>query len=225
MDTEKGEFASVADHKHFYHVSETHKNPFVSEIPNLYYDSVNLFKGFNSFYKKLMKAVALSLDLEKNYFDDELGNSTLRFIHYPETDNPVADDGLVKEGGGEVPGMCSSKHTDINNLTLLFAPENGLELEIDGKWIPVQCDPETIIVNVGDMLQHLTGGLYKSGVHRVVCQPNVERFSSPFFGHRNLECSVEPLENLVAVDKEKYPFKTVGEYLEFRLKQLGLASS
>lgn len=223
MSLEKGEFASIADHKHFYHVSETCENPFISEIPSLRYYSETLFSSFNSFYKELMQVVALSLELRRNHFDNELGNSTLRFIHYPETNNPTIDDGMVKEGGN-VLGMCASKHTDINNLTLLFAPENGLQLETEGEWTPVQCDPETIIVNVGDMLQHLTGGLYKSGIHRVVCEPNVERFSSPFFGHRRLKCSVIPLENLTSVDIKKYPFKTVGEYLNFRLKQLGLVS-
>lgn len=219
MNLEVGEFAKVADNKHYFQLRDSTTTPDIIEVPGLKETSEMLFSEFNKLYKELMQCVALSLGLPENQFDDELGNSAMRVIHYPENDNPTIDDGEV-ERGGNILGMCASKHTDIDNLTLLHATEAGLELDCDGEWVPVQCDPDKIIVNTGDMLNHQTAGLYKSGVHRVVCKPGVERFSSPFFGHRVDEALIEPLENLEHdYNKEDFPFKTEGEYLAHRLRQ------
>ncbi|MCI5050771.1 MAG: hypothetical protein MRY57_00470 [Candidatus Pacebacteria bacterium] len=222
MKTEIGEFASVADSKHFYQLGDNYENPFVSEIPDLQYVSGLLFAQFNSLYRELMKCVALSLDLDKDYFNDEIGNSIMRNIHYPALDNPTVSDDVVREGGN-IEGMCASAHTDIDDLTLLHATEAGLELKLpNGKYQPIVCNPDVIIVNTGDMLQHLTAGYYKSGVHRVVCEPGIERFSTPFFGHRIDSASVIPLAKFIGYDVKKYPYTTEGEYLHRRLIDIGL---
>ncbi len=219
MSMETGEFANVADNKHFYQLGDIHENPFIKEIPALQSSSAELYEDFYFLYKQLMRIVAMSLDLDKNTFDEELGNSIMRHIHYPAHSKPMTDDEAVTFGGN-LQGMCASKHTDINDLTLLHATEPGLQLWNNNHWEPILCDENMIIVNVGDMLWHLTGGYYKSGVHRVVCEPGVERFSSPFFGHRKDECSVIPLEHLGPFDLSKFSFKTEGEFLEHRLKQI-----
>lgn len=222
MRIETGEHAKNADEKHYYHVVEPFsENPNVAEILELKKMSERLFDEFNQLYKSLMQATALSLNLKRCHFNTELGNSVLRFIHYPANSIVVSDDEAVTLGGNAA-GMCASKHTDINHITLLHATEPGLQLWMDGKWKPVQCGPELIIVNAGDMLQHLTAGFYKSGLHRVVCEPDKERFSCPFFGHRNPEHSVEPLPQFKGYDQSLYPFKEVGKYLDYRLKQLKL---
>lgn len=221
MNIETGEFASVADNKHFYQLGDSYDNPFIKEIPALQSTSAELFEDFYNLYKELMQLVATSLGLDKNFFDNELGNSIMRHIHYPAHNNPMADDGKVKLGGN-IQGMCASKHTDINDLTLLHATEPGLQLWHNNQWKPVLCDENMIIVNVGDMLWHLTGGQYKSGIHRVVCQPGIERFSSPFFGHRKDESSIVPLKSLGEVDLSLFNFKTEGEFLEYRLDQIML---
>ena len=217
---ETGEFAKIPDNKHFYQLGDMYDNPYVAEVPKLKQASAELFDEFYKLYKELMRVVAMTLDLDKHFFDDQLGNSFMRHIHYPKSDNPVADDSEVQEGGN-ILGMCASKHTDINDLTLLHATEPGLQLQHNGNWIPITCDEHMIIINVGDMLKHLTGGMYRSGIHRVVCEPGIERFSSPFFGHRKDECSVIPIANLDS-DLSQFPFKNEGEYLNYRLKQIGL---
>jgi isopenicillin N synthase-like dioxygenase len=221
MNIETGEFATVADNKHFYQLGDRYENPYITEIPDLQGSSAELYEQFYSLYKELMQIVALSLQLDKNFFDDDLGNSIMRHIHYPAHSNPMADDGAVKIGGN-IQGMCASKHTDINDLTLLHATEPGLQLWHNNQWESVLCDDSMIIVNVGDMLWHLTGGHYKSGVHRVVCEPGIERFSSPFFGHRQDYCSVVPLEHLGEADLSKFCFHNEGEFLKYRLEQIML---
>lgn len=221
MKIETGEFAKVPDHKHFFQFGDIETMPYVKEIPDLQAVSEELYAQFGTLYKDLMKVVAVSLGLDKEYFTAELGNSIIRHIHYPPHSAPVFRDEAVEQGGN-IAGMCAARHTDINDLTLLHATEPGLELWHNGEWIPVLCDFDKIIINAGDMLWHLTGGRYKSGQHRVVCQPGVERFSSPFFGHRKDPSSIVPLANLGESDLTKFHFTTEGEFLAHRLKQIGL---
>lgn len=222
MKKEIGEFAAVADNKHFYQLGDNYDNPYVKEVPALQIYSHSLYHQFNALYKELMQCTALSLGLSKGYFNKEIGNSIMRNIHYPALDNPTVDDGVISKGGN-IEGMCASAHTDIDDLTLLHATEQGLQLRLqNGEYKNILCDPNTIIVNTGDMLEHLTAGYYKSGVHRVVCEPGIERFSTPFFGHRIDNASVVPLPQFTKYDEKKYQYKTEGEYLHQRLINIGL---
>lgn len=224
LGIETGEHAKVPDLKHFFHVLEDNMID-VPEVPGFSDVNKSLFKEFQRVYHTLLKAVALSLDLSEDYFEDKTGDSLLRVLHYPAHDNPTAEDERVEEvtEGGNVVGMCASRHTDINMLTLLLARQAGLQLLYHGQWVPMLIsDPNILIVNCGDMLQHLTGGRYKSGEHRVVCAPGKERYSMPFFGHVKGEVSLVPLEHLGESDLERFHYQTAGEFLNARLIQIGL---
>jgi isopenicillin N synthase-like dioxygenase len=73
------------------------------------------------------------------------------------------------------------------------------------------------------MLWHLTGGVYKSGLHRVVCEPNKDRFSCPFFGHRIDSASIAPLKKFRGLyDPKKFPWDNEGEFLRHRLEEINL---
>lgn len=221
MRIEKGEFAKIADEKHFFQVGDD-RAVNVTEIPGFKQAADILFTDFREQSLALMQAIAISLGLEEHYFDQKEGNSIMRAIDYPPTEDPLVDDGVASEGGN-ITGMCATKHTDINMITLLLAQEEGLQLWYKDEWLPITIeDPDLIIINAGDMLQHLTGGRYKSGLHRVVCQRNVRRFSIPYFCHVKLDESLVPLVHLGTSDLEKYHFKTAGEYLNYRLQQIGL---
>jgi isopenicillin N synthase-like dioxygenase len=107
----------------------------------------------------------------------------------------------------------AAAHEDINLITLLpAATQPGLEVQdLKGNWHKIECDPGTIVVNVGDMLQEASGGVFKSTTHRVVNPEgeNVARYSIPLFVHPRSEC----------VLSKKY---TAGQYLDERLKEIGL---
>ncbi|HWB28095.1 MAG TPA: 2-oxoglutarate and iron-dependent oxygenase domain-containing protein [Chitinophagaceae bacterium] len=222
MKLETGEFSAIPDEKHFFQAGDRNDIPFVKEIPAFTPACMRLFDEFRKVSVTLYRATALSLGLPENYFDDKEGNSVMRAIHYPAHESPLADDGEATAGGNYA-GMCASKHTDINMITLLLARERGLELWHGNTWAPITItNPNVLIVNCGDMLEYVTGGRYKSGLHRVVCEKNVERFSVPYFSHMN-ECeSIVPLSLLGDSDMEKYYFKTVGQFLHHRLQQIGL---
>lgn len=221
VDEEVGEFAKIADRKELWHYGDNNLMMDVPEVPGLREIAEESYYYYSLLYRELMRVVASTLSLDRDRFDDELGDSLCSINYYPSHEDPVTLDEAVETAGViDGVGMCASKHTDINDLTLLHATEPGLELWHDERWIPVQCNADTIIVNTGDMLQHLTGGRYKSGLHRVVCRPNTERMSTPFFGHRKPEASVVPLTHLGESNLTRYHFQTEGEFLTHRLEQI-----
>ncbi|CAO2823679.1 unnamed protein product [Amaranthus hypochondriacus] len=73
-------------------------------------------------------------------------------------------------------------HTDSDFLTILYQDQvGGLQLIKDGNWISVKPNPDALIVNIGDLFQAWSNGVYKSVVHRVIANPKHERFSTAYF--------------------------------------------
>lgn len=192
-------------------------NVWPAEIPAFEPVFRELFSALNDTGKLLLRALAPKLELDETYFDPlvERGTSLLRVLHYP----PVAED--------TPPGAVrSAAHEDINFITILVAAKGaGLELlDRDGTWLPVETDPRNLIVDSGDMLQRLTNGVIPATTHRVVnpSGPNVSRYSMPFFMHPTLETSLEALPSCVGPEGPKWPPITAGEFLDQRLREIGL---
>jgi isopenicillin N synthase-like dioxygenase len=177
------------------------------------------YRHFEQSGRSLLQAIALYLELDEHYFDEHIadGNSILRCIHYPPiTQEPKS-------------AIRAEQHEDINLITLLVgASADGLEiLTKQGEWVPVTSLPEQIVVNVGDMLQRLTNNKLRSTTHRVV-NPKRElwhtsRFSMPFFLHPKSAMNLACLESCIDAEHPKaYPDATAGEYLDERLREIGL---
>ncbi len=121
----------------------------------------------------VMATIAGALGLQRDWFVRHLtGDPTVlfRIFHYPGL-SPADERWSVGE------------HTDYGLLTLLQQDGNdGLEVRrTDGTWIAVDPDPDVIICNLGDMLERLTGGRYRSTPHRVRNVGAVGRISLPYF--------------------------------------------
>lgn len=219
---EKGEYSKIPDEKHFFQIGRD-RNVTVPGIKGFNDNTNQLFNEFRTCALALLDAISESMGLLPEQSLSHLeGNSIMRAIDYPPTANPLRDDGPATLGGN-ITGMCATKHTDINLITLLDAHEEGLELWYDNQWIPITItDPNVIIVNAGDMLQHLTNGVYVSGLHRVVCKPDVRRFAIPYFCHPRPNVSISPLRQFGKPNREKFPFRKAGRFLNHRLKQIGL---
>ena len=167
----------------------------------------------------LLRAIALYLGLDEFYFDDKVrnGNSILRPIHYPPiTQEPKS-------------AVRAAEHEDINLITLLMgASADGLQiLNKQGEWVSVTALPDQIVVNVGDMLQRLTNNKLKSTTHRVVNPPREKwsssRYSIPFFLHPRSDMNLNCLEDCITdATPKQYEDITAGEYLDERLREIGL---
>ena len=179
----------------------------------------NAYRAFEKSGKALLQAIALYLGLDEHYFDGFVhnGNSILRAIHYPPITHEPAS------------AIRAEQHEDINLITLLVgASADGLEiLTKQGEWVAVTSLPEQIVVNVGDMLQRFTNNKLMSTTHRVV-NPKRElwhtsRFSIPFFLHPRSSMSLHCLDTCVdEAHPIAYEDATAGEYLDERLREIGL---
>ncbi|GAU26608.1 hypothetical protein TSUD_102150 [Trifolium subterraneum] len=85
----------------------------------------------------------------------------------------------------------------------------------DGNWISVEPNSQALIVNIGDLFQALSNGLYRSVKHRVVAAEKVERFSMAFFYGPSIDTVIESYAT-----PPLYRKFTFGEYQEQTLKDL-----
>ena len=86
-------------------------------------------------------------------------------------------------------------HKDFNFLTFLaHDPVGGLEVRrLDGSWVDARCPADALVMNVGDMLELLTGGRLQSTPHRVVNRSGRQRMSFPYFSVPRHDVLVRPL--------------------------------
>ena len=131
---------------------------------------------------ELMEILAIGLDLPAGTFRERFGERPLsltKLISYPPT----------PPGGAGVNG-----HHDAGFLTLLWQHRvGGLQARNpDGEWIDVPPTPGAIVVNLGEMLQSMTGNYYVATMHRVTASE--QRYSSAYFHGPDLRASLAPLE-------------------------------
>ena len=221
--------SDAPDLKEFFQYGQVPRDNYKEEDypPNVTVNQIAAFNPtFDSAYRAfeksgtaLLQAIALYLGLDEHYFDNYVynGNSILRSIHYPPiTSEPKS-------------AIRAEQHEDINLITLLVgASADGLQiLTKQNEWVGVTSLPEQIVVNVGDMLQRFTNNKLCSTTHRVVNPArelwHTSRFSIPFFLHPKSSMSLRCLDSCVdAAHPKAYPDATAGEYLDERLREIGL---
>lgn len=229
VETAKG--AQHFDLKEFWHIGREipddskyrevmPPNLWPTEVPGFREHGYGLYQTLDALGSKVLSALALHIGLPEDYFVDktDYGNSILRPIHYP----PITAD--------DIPNVRAGAHEDINLITLLVgASAAGLEVKSrDGEWVPFTSDADTIVVNIGDMLQRLTNHVYPSTTHRVTNPPGEQarkpRYSVPFFLHPNPDFVIDVLPSTVTADNpNRYPEPITAQgYLEERLREIKL---
>ena len=172
------------------------------EDVSAYYDAVfamgrRLFGGF-----------ALALGLAEDYFESMVTNppSKLRLIHYPY-DASAAD----------APGIGA--HTDYECFTMLLSDRAGLEVMNDeGVWVDapprVEHGEEAFVVNIGDMLEIMTAGIFSATAHRVR-KVKAERYSFPLFFACDYHTRIGPLPQFAESSQHAADYEelSIGEHM------------
>ena len=134
----------------------------------------------------LMTGIALSLGLEDSYFYDRYTSDPLvlfRIFNYPPD---------VHDGPEPIWGV--GEHTDYGLLTILKQDDaGGLEVKSKGEWIAAPPIPGSFICNIGDMLDRMTAGVYRSTPHRVHNVATRDRLSFPFFFDPGWNARIQPI--------------------------------
>ena len=229
IETAKG--SKHFDLKEFYHIGRElpagskyrdvmPPNVWPDEVPEFRDRGLALYSALDALGSRVLSALALHIGLPQDFFADKthFGNSILRPIHYP----PITAD--------DIPNVRAGAHGDINFITLLVgASTAGLEVQSkQGEWVPFTSDGDTIVVNIGDMLERLTNHVYPSTIHRVVNPPGdaarQPRYSVPFFLHPNPDFLIDVLPACTSADNpSRYPEPiTAHGFLEQRLREIKL---
>jgi isopenicillin N synthase-like dioxygenase len=135
----------------------------------------------------LMEGIASSLGLDASYFADHYTRDPLtlfRIFNYPG--DPALPDDEPRWGVGE--------HTDYGLLTILKQDDTGgLQVKSRGGWTAAPPVRGAFLCNIGDMLDRITGGQYKSTPHRVQNVTRRDRLSFPFFFDPNFDAQIKPI--------------------------------
>jgi isopenicillin N synthase-like dioxygenase len=172
----------------------------------------------------LMRGIALSLGLDAEYFAQRYTNDPLilfRIFNYPGT--------AARSRGGDRWGV--GEHTDYGVLTILKQDDiGGLLVKTQRGWIDAPPIPDTFVCNIGDMLDRMTRGLYRSTPHRVLNTSERDRLSFPFFFDPNFDVVIRPIET-IAIDnfvddrEQRWDHASVhdfeGTYGDYVLKKVG----
>lgn len=177
--------------------------PGFKDTINAYYDSM-LTLGL-----RLLKLFAIGLRMPPGYFDDKFLKpmAQMRLLRYPPQ---PADSGEAVGAGA---------HTDFGWITMIAQDSTGgLELEgRNGLWHKVNPVEGSLTVNIGDLMERWTNGVYRATMHRVVNRASRERHSIAFFMDPNYYTVVDCLKSCVSADNpKKYPPITAGDYMNQR---------
>lgn len=133
----------------------------------------------------LMSGIAISLNLDADFFRKDLNAQPIvlfRIFHYPPL--TTASDDLWSVG----------EHTDYGLLTILKQDQTGgLQVKSRGKWEEAPPIPGSFVCNIGDILDRMTGGLYRSTPHRVRNRGQRGRYSFPFFFDPGWNAEIKPI--------------------------------
>lgn len=160
------------------------QNLWPDEVPELRMAVSEYMRAVAKAASVLLEGIALSLDLESDYF---AANYTaeptvlFRIFHYPAVETNAESWGV-------------GEHTDYGLLTLLAQDENGgLQVKTPAGWIDAPPITGTLVCNIGDMLDRLTGGWFRSTPHRVRNVSGVGRLSFPLFFDPDFAAKMLPL--------------------------------
>lgn len=156
--------------------------------PNIWPDSTTypsrprleqLYAELQSLSSTILSLLATSLDKPADFFAPYLTDSlsTLRLLHYPPPLSSSSNSTDPYNGTSTPPPEPTSSpielsctpHTDSGILTLLHQDSTGgLEVQdSSGKWVPAPYIPESIVVNIGDLMAMVSGGRFVATMHRV----------------------------------------------------------
>lgn len=200
----------------------TWKNQWPKEenVPEFKRTMLDFFKRCHELHVEVMRSIALGLNLDESFFDALIGEQyhNLRLLNYPSIPREL----LAAEGTSR-----AGAHSDYGSLTFVFQDSvGGLEVQNPHTqtWHPAMPIPDTIVVNVGDLLARWSNDRLRSTLHRVVA-PTISggaamtppRQSIAFFCNPNGTANIECLPTCVGTEGPKYSPVQTEKYIVGRL--------
>ncbi|KAH7170409.1 hypothetical protein EDB81DRAFT_163197 [Dactylonectria macrodidyma] len=183
-------------------------------------DMLAFFEQCKELHVEVMRAIAVGMGLDEEFFDGfiDVGDNTLRLLHYPAIKSEIfkINPGAVRAG----------EHSDYGSITLLFQDtRGGLQVKSpNGQFVDATPIEGTVVVNAGDLLARWSNDTIKSTIHRVVEPPRKSadsyppRYSIAYFCNPNFKSHIEALPGTYSSEQDKkYSGINSGDYLVQRL--------
>ncbi|GLT40437.1 hypothetical protein SLA2020_145740 [Shorea laevis] len=161
---------------------------------------------------KILSALSLGLGLEEGRLEKEVGGLEelllqMKINYYPKCPQPELALGV-------------EAHTDVSALTfILHNMVPGLQLFYEGKWVTAKCVPNSIIMHIGDTIEILSNGKYKSILHRGKVNKEKVRISWAVFCEPPKEKIIlKPLpETVTETEPSQFPPRTFQQHIHYKL--------
>nr|GEU77587.1 1-aminocyclopropane-1-carboxylate oxidase 3-like [Tanacetum cinerariifolium] len=162
--------------------------------------------------EELLDLLCENLGLEKGYlkkafYGSKGPNFGTKVSNYPPCPTPDLIKGL-------------RAHTDAGGIILLFQDDkvSGLQLLKDGEWVDVPPMRHSIVINLGDQIEVITNGKYKSVMHRVIAQTDGTRMSLASFYNPGNDAVIYPAPALLQKEpkenEQSYPKFVFDDYMK-----------
>ncbi|KAK4380739.1 hypothetical protein RND71_002601 [Anisodus tanguticus] len=165
-------------------------------------EALDFLRNSDIIIKKLLEALMKGLNVNEIDQTKEsllMGSKRINLNYYPKCPNPELTVGV-------------GRHSDVSTLTILLQDNIGglyvKKLDSDS-WVHVPPIDGAIVINVGDALQIMSNGKYKSIEHRVIANGNNNRISVPIFVNPNPNDLIGPLQEVIEKNGEKPIYKQV----------------
>lgn len=171
-------------------------------------------KQLRKMSERVMELLSEGLGLDRGRLQSGFGGKEeagvcMRVNYYPKCPQPDLTLGL-------------SSHSDPGGITVLLPDDKvrGLQVKNAGRWVTVKTLSDAFIVNVGDQVQVLSNGIYRSVEHRVVVNSTRERLSMAFFYNPRSDLLLGPMPELVSKSRPAtYQPMTFDQYRLYIRKQ------
>ncbi|XP_060191256.1 oxoglutarate-dependent flavonoid 7-O-demethylase 1-like [Lycium barbarum] len=183
------------------------KQHIFSHLPQPFRGTVELYAAeLQTLALKIINFLAKALNIDQEYIRELFGEGmqSMRMNYYPPCPQPEKVMGLTP-------------HSDAVGLTILLQLNQmeGLQIKKDGMWIPVSPLPNAFIINIGDILEIVTNGAYRSIEHRAMVNNEKERLSIATFYNTKLDGQIGPAPSIISA-KNPAKFRSIGAADYFR---------
>ncbi|XP_054816624.1 gibberellin 2-beta-dioxygenase 8-like [Prosopis cineraria] len=163
-----------------------------------------------SLAERFAEILGEEVKMKSSYFRENClpNTSFLRLNRYPVC--PVAS---------RVFGLLP--RSDSSFLTIVYEDQvGGLQLMKDGKWCGIKPNPQALLVNIGDLFQAASNGVYRSIKHRVLAAEKEERYSVAYFYSPSYDTVIESHERAASLYR-KFSFREYKQQADRDVKELG----
>ncbi|KAF3531153.1 hypothetical protein DY000_02043213 [Brassica cretica] len=187
---------------------------FASEFTNQLYHSLDLYMNKSkTIVRKLLEYLGKNLNVKELDETKEplfIGSIRVNLNYYLICPNPDLTVGV-------------GRHSDVSSLTILLQDQiGGLHVRslASGNWVHVPPVPGSFVINIGDAMQILSNGRYKSVEDRVLANGSNNRISVPIFVNPKPESVTGPLSEVIANGEEPiYRDVVYSDYVRYFFKK------